>query len=62
MKREFPKAGPTSGSHEETLRGRDHGKWNHDQWYAFGRSQNLTEMDREKLVIQVTAIQTDGDS
>jgi len=56
MKREFPKAWAYLRSHEETLRGRDHGKWNHDQWYAFGRSQNLTEMDREKLVIQVTAI------
>jgi Eco57I restriction-modification methylase/TaqI-like C-terminal specificity domain/Type I restriction enzyme R protein N terminus (HSDR_N) len=56
MKREFPKAWAYLRSHEEMLRERDHGKWNHDQWYAFGRSQNLTEMDRDKLVIQVTAI------
>ncbi|CAG1011159.1 partial Type IIS restriction enzyme Eco57I, partial [Anaerolineae bacterium] len=35
------------------LRGRDGGKWNHDQWYAFGRSQNLTQMKIPKLIVQV---------
>ena len=34
---------------------RERGKWRHDRWYAFGRSQNLTQMDAAKLVIQVTA-------
>ena len=56
MSRDFPKTWAYLKSHENTLRERDRGKWNHDQWYAFGRSQNLTEMDEEKLVIQVTAI------
>jgi hypothetical protein len=35
------------------LKRRENGKWNHAQWHAFGRSQNLTEMDAPKLVVQV---------
>jgi hypothetical protein len=35
------------------LKRREGGKWNHSQWYAFGRSQNLAEMDPSKLVVQV---------
>ncbi|MEI6841612.1 MAG: N-6 DNA methylase [Methanomicrobiales archaeon] len=32
------------------LESRENGKWKHKQWYAFGRNQNLTEMDREKIL------------
>ncbi|MCX6696610.1 MAG: restriction endonuclease subunit M, partial [Methanoregula sp.] len=32
------------------LEARENGKWKHEQWYAFGRNQNLTEMDREKIL------------
>ncbi|MBM4314502.1 MAG: restriction endonuclease subunit M, partial [Deltaproteobacteria bacterium] len=35
------------------LRDREGGKWHHDQWYAFGRTQNMTEMDAPKLIVQV---------
>ena len=35
------------------LRGREGGKWNHERWYAFGRNQNLTEMEERKLMVQV---------
>ena len=35
------------------LRGRESGKWNTQQWYAFGRNQNLTEMEKPKLIVQV---------
>ncbi|MCP5518543.1 MAG: Eco57I restriction-modification methylase domain-containing protein [Verrucomicrobiales bacterium] len=56
MRREFPKAWAYLESHEAVLRARDRGRWDHAQWYAFGRSQNLAEMEQDKLVIQVTAI------
>jgi type I restriction-modification system DNA methylase subunit len=32
------------------LEAREKGKWKHEQWYAFGRNQNLTEMNREKIL------------
>jgi hypothetical protein len=32
------------------LEGRERGKWKHDRWYAFGRSQNLGEMEQKKLL------------
>jgi len=35
------------------LRRREGGKWDHAEWYAFGRTQNLTEMDAPKLIVQV---------
>lgn len=40
-------------SKESLLRDREGGKWNHAQWYAFGRTQNLTQMNEPKLIIQV---------
>ena len=50
---------PTAWSHlvqhRKALANRDNGKWNHAQWYAFGRSQNLSQMEEPKLIIQVTA-------
>lgn len=36
-------------SHEEALRQREHGRMDHDQWYAFGRTQNLDKHERPKL-------------
>ncbi|MFZ3080281.1 MAG: Eco57I restriction-modification methylase domain-containing protein, partial [Bellilinea sp.] len=35
------------------LRDRENGKWKNEQWYALGRTQNLTQMEDPKLVIQV---------
>lgn len=32
------------------LEAREGGKWKHDQWYAFGRSQNLSEMEQRKIL------------
>ena len=52
----YPRAWKYLKSNEQALRGRERGKWNHDQWYAFGRSQNLTQMEGEKLIIQVMAL------
>jgi hypothetical protein len=51
---------PTTWKHLVSYRGklaaRDGGKFDTEYWYAFGRSQNLTEMERPKLIIQVTSI------
>jgi hypothetical protein len=34
----------------EALESRERGKWKHDRWYAFGRSQNLNEMEQKKIL------------
>ena len=34
----------------DLLEAREHGKWKHDKWYAFGRSQNLAEMEQLKIM------------
>jgi Eco57I restriction endonuclease. len=40
---------------EKKLRSRENGKMNHDQWYAFGRNQNLDQFEQPKLMLQVLA-------
>ncbi|MFH1788120.1 MAG: N-6 DNA methylase, partial [Candidatus Altiarchaeota archaeon] len=32
------------------LESRERGKWKHDKWYAFGRTQNLSEMEQTKIL------------
>jgi len=32
------------------LESRERGKWKHNRWYAFGRSQNLNEMEQKKIL------------
>jgi len=50
---------PNAYSHlvanRKRLESRDGGAWKNGQWYAFGRSQNINEMDAPKLLMQVTA-------
>jgi len=66
MSSDFPKTWDYLLSKEKFLRDREGGKWNHEQWYAYGRTQNLTQMDNPKLIIQVIsktgkyAYDTDG--
>jgi hypothetical protein len=55
LKQHYPKAWDYLDDHRKTLTSRERGKWKHAQWYAFGRSQNLTQMEAPKLIIQVTA-------
>ncbi len=55
IKEKYPQGWSYLTSHREILMSRERGKWHHDRWYAFGRSQNLTQMDADKLIIQVTA-------
>jgi hypothetical protein len=33
-----------------SLESRERGKWKHNRWYAFGRSQNLSEMEQKKIL------------
>jgi hypothetical protein len=55
FKSSFPNAWKHLENNKKELMARENGKWNHSQWYAFGRSQNLTQMEAPKLVVQVTA-------
>ena len=37
-------------TNRSVLESRERGKWKHDRWYAFGRSQNLNEMEQTKIL------------
>ncbi|MEW5781973.1 MAG: Eco57I restriction-modification methylase domain-containing protein [Pseudomonadota bacterium] len=49
----FPQTWAYLLSQRNALRKREGGKWNHSHWYAFGRNQNLAEMEAPKLIVQV---------
>jgi hypothetical protein len=48
------------------LESRERGKWRHERWYAFGRTQNLGEMEQKKLltpsIAQSASYTLDGDN
>lgn len=46
----YPKIWEYFKINRSRLEARENGKWKHEQWYAFGRNQNLTEMNREKIL------------
>ena len=48
--KKYPKCWRYLGENRKALEGRERGKWHHDKWYAFGRSQNLAEMEQEKIL------------
>jgi len=37
-------------TNRKMLESRERGKWKHDRWYAFGRSQNLNTMEQKKIM------------
>jgi SAM-dependent methyltransferase len=47
---EYPHAWEYLKRNRTLLESRERGKWKHDRWYAFGRSQNLAEMEQKKLL------------
>jgi adenine-specific DNA-methyltransferase len=49
----FPKTWAYLCEQSGVLKAREGGKWDHDQWYSFGRNQNLTQMEAPKLIVQV---------
>jgi len=46
----FPNAWGYLQENRRALQARERGKWRHDRWYAFGRSQNLARMEQQKLL------------
>jgi methylase of polypeptide subunit release factors len=50
FKGEFPNAWQYLQTCREILEARERGKWKHERWYAFGRSQNLSEMEQPKIL------------
>ncbi len=46
----YPRAWEYLQANRAALESREHGKWKHEKWYAFGRSQNLAEMEQAKIM------------
>jgi adenine-specific DNA-methyltransferase len=46
----YPQAWTYLQSNRRTLEAREDGKWHHEAWYAFGRSQNLARMETIKIL------------
>ena len=54
MRREFPKAWAYLTSWEAALRSRERGAFDDENWWRFGRNQNLDKQDIEKLIVAQT--------
>ena len=50
MKKQYPRAWKYLLLNRRLLESREGGKWEHERWYAFGRSQNLAEMEQLKIL------------
>ena len=46
----YPNAWQYLKANRRVLESRERGKWKHEKWYAFGRSQNLSEMEQVKIM------------
>ena len=46
----YPHAWEYLKTNKSILELRERGKWKHERWYAFGRSQNLSEMEQQKIL------------
>jgi type I restriction-modification system DNA methylase subunit len=46
----YPHAWDYLQLNRKALESRERGKWKHNRWYAFGRSQNLSEMEQRKIL------------
>jgi type I restriction-modification system DNA methylase subunit len=46
----YPNAWEYLQINRTALESRERGKWKHNRWYAFGRSQNLNEMEQKKIL------------
>jgi predicted transcriptional regulator len=55
LAKECPGAWEYLQSHSAALRAREGGRFNVNQWFAFGRSQSLALMEGPKLIVQVLA-------
>ena len=50
LSKKYPKTWSYLRANRIKLESRERGKWKHDKWYAFGRSQNLSEMEQIKIL------------
>ncbi len=55
LKNNYPKLWGYLKENEKTLRARDGGKMNHDQWYSYSRIQNLGKFEDKKIVVLVVS-------
>ncbi len=54
LKEEYPYGWRYFRRHEGELKGREGGKWKDvDEWWAFGRSQNLARMEPDKIMTNI---------
>lgn len=54
LREEFPNTWQFFENHEGELKGREGGKWeDKEQWWAFGRSQNLSKMEPDKIMANI---------
>jgi len=54
MQAHYPNAWRYLQSYEEILRARESSKFDDDQWYRFGRHQNIDKQDDKKLIVAQT--------
>ncbi|MBA4419530.1 MAG: restriction endonuclease subunit M [Anaerolinea sp.] len=50
LSKQYPKFWGYLIENRKILEDREKGKWKHENWYAFGRSQNLSEMEQNKIL------------
>jgi hypothetical protein len=55
IQRLFPHIWDYLNHNKAVLENREGGKWRHEHWYAFGRTQNMTQMEDPKLIVQVVS-------
>jgi len=68
LQEEYPHTWKYFDNHEDELKGREGGKWrDKEQWWAFGRSQNLAKMEPDKIMTNIMsdynrfAVDTEGE-
>jgi hypothetical protein len=68
LENDYPHLWDFFKNHEDELKGREGGKWeNVEQWWAFGRSQNLAKMEPDKIMLNIMsdynrfAVDTEGE-
>jgi len=57
FKKKYPLTWKYLNSCAEKLKERDSGKMDHEEWYAYGRNQNLDQFEQTKIMTQVLANQ-----
>lgn len=50
FEKDYPLAWLYLQENRRLLESREHNNWKNERWYAFGRSQNLNEMDQQKIL------------